>query len=499
MCIDKLVPMTLEERMQLRKALRDFVRKLDLCPPVSLKQLEELASDFVSHHDSSLACREWLMVEIHNCVWEDTVASIPYDRRLLLLPKCLSHSKLCQGEVDELGLLCHRCGHCTLPDLQDYAEQMGVMSIVAEGFTSVIELIENQVVDAVIGVSCLDSLEKAFPLLVNHAVPGMAIPLNVSGCRDTKVDESYVKRLLTMHSDRSVQLLNYERIREQMNAWFTREALLSYFPSDDATSQMAVQWLLSGGNRWRPFLLTAVYQALTGDETVPEEVHLAALAVECFHKASLVHDDIQDADTMRYGKPTVYAEQGVAVAINVGDYLLGMGYRLLARCGQPDLIQVIAEAHLDLCVGQGTELLWTNGQRASHLTLDEVIDIFRHKTVPAFQVALELGLICAGGGKSPVRSVLKAYSEALGISYQLNDDLADDLSDNVVSSRPSALFAHQSAHPELTHDQVLRDLKALAERYHQDALNVLGKIQNLELKRLLFLVTEKINSKSTQR
>ena len=491
--------MTLEERMKLREALRDFVRTLDLCPPVSLKQLEELASDFISQYDCSLDCREWLMVEIHNCVWEDTVASIPYDRRLLLLPKCLSHSKLCEGEVDELGLLCHRCGRCTLPDLQDYAEQMGVMSIVAEGFTSVIELIENQVVDAVIGVSCLDSLEKAFPLLVNHAVPGMAIPLNISGCRDTNVDEDYVKRFLTMHSDRSVQLLNYERIREQMNAWFTHEALQTFFPSDEATSQMAVQWLLSGGNRWRPFLLTAVYQALTGDETVPEEVHLAALAVECFHKASLVHDDIQDGDTTRYGKPTVYAEQGVAVAINVGDYLLGMGYRLLARCGNAELVQVIADAHLDLCAGQGTELLWTNGTRALPLSLDEVIDIFRHKTVPAFQVALELGLICAGGGKSPVRGVLKAYSEALGISYQLNDDLADDLSDNVEASRPSALSAYQSAHPELSREQVLADLRALAERYHQYALNVLGKIQNLELKRLLFLVTEKINSKSTQR
>lgn len=493
---DKLVPMTLEERMKLREALRGFVRTLDLCPPVSLRQLEELASDFVSHYDCSLDCREWLMVEIHNCVWEDTVASIPYDRRLLLLPKCLSHSKQCEGEVDELGLLCHRCGRCGIPGLQDYAEQMGVMSLVAEGFTSVIELIENQVVDAVIGVSCLDSLEKAFPLLVNHAVPGIAIPLNISGCHDTNVDEAYVRRLLTMHSDRSVQLLNYDRIQQQMNAWFTVEALHPFFPTDDVTAQLAMQWLLSGGKRWRPFLLTAVYQALTGEDAVPEEVQLAALAVECFHKASLVHDDIQDQDTERYGKPTVYAMHGTAIAINVGDYLLGMGYRLLARCGHAELVQVIADAHLNLCIGQGTELQWTAGQQAPALTLEEVIDIFRHKTVPAFQVALELGLICAGGGKSALRKVLKDYSEALGISYQLNDDLEDDLSDNVKARRPSALYAYRMQHPECPEEDVVQALRTLSEQYHQTALNVLGKVNNLELKRLLFQVTEKINRRS---
>ena len=130
------------------------------------------------------------MVEIHNQIWLPIVAGIPHERRLLMLPKCLSRYGECQAEYDEYGLLCHRCGRCHIPNLQDKVEQLGGLSIVAEGFTQVIELIENRVVDAVIGVSCLDSLEKAFPLLVRHAVPGLAIALNDSGCQNTHVDDS---------------------------------------------------------------------------------------------------------------------------------------------------------------------------------------------------------------------------------------------------------------------------------------------------------------------
>lgn len=490
-----MIPSSLTERTRLRDMMRVFAKSKSLVPPIDMVQLRELTREFIDSYGVDEQLNDWLMVGIHNSVWEDTVAGIPYDRRLLLLPKCLSHSKSCEGEIDELGLLCHQCGRCVIPDLQDYADRLGVLSIVAEGFTSVIELIENQVVDAVIGVSCLDSLEKAFPLLVNHAVPGIAIPLNVSGCHDTTVDVEYVKRLLPMHSDRTVSLIKYDAVREKMKRWFDTDALQRWFPKDDATACMALEWLTADGKRWRPFLLTAVYQALTGNEDVPEEVQMAAIAIECFHKASLVHDDIQDGDEERYGQPTVYAKHGTAIAINVGDYLLGMGYKLLAGCGNQELIQVIADAHISLCVGQGRELICTHTDKPAELSLQDVIDIFRYKTVPAFQVALELGLICAGGGKSPLRNVLKDYSEALGIAYQLNDDIDDDYDDTTVANRPSAIYAYRKEHPEKTHEEVIDDLRSLSERYHQDALNILGKVQSLELKRLLFQTTEKIRKR----
>lgn len=137
-----IIPPTLEQRMHLRRALKAFVQTQHLCPPVSLKQLEQLADAFLqqTEHLSTVNClrrakgsqlsivnslRPWLMVEIHNQLWLPIVAGIPHERRLLMLPKCLSRYGECQAEYDEYGLLCHRCGRCHIPHLQDKVEQLG--------------------------------------------------------------------------------------------------------------------------------------------------------------------------------------------------------------------------------------------------------------------------------------------------------------------------------------------------------------------------------------
>jgi geranylgeranyl pyrophosphate synthase len=490
------IPQTQEERTRLRKALRDFVQRQNLCPPVSLKQLEELADIFIASSsalNSQLSTlnyyRPWLMVEIHNQLWLPIVAGIPHERRLLMLPKCLSKYGACQAEFDAYGLLCHRCGRCNIPRLQDKAEQLGGLSIVAEGFTQVIELIENRVVDAVIGVSCLDSLEKAFPLLVRHAVPGLAIALNDSGCRDTHVDEDYVEELLTMLSEEVTStLLDHEAIREQVNRWFTRSELEQFIqPDNDRTLGVCIDWMSGKGKRWRPFLLAAVWQALTGKREMTDDVHRAAVAVECFHKASLIHDDVEDRDDTRYGKPTINALYGDAFAINAGDALLGLGYHILAQSNNAELLRFIADAHIRLCKGQGFELAWDG----SPVPMEFVMNIFSNKTVPAFEVSLMLGLSCTGDFLH-LRPMLKAYSEALGIAYQLKDDLEDFQQDHVLASHPSAVLALQMEHPAWSDDDVKAELQRLTDLYHQQALDVLNDLDELELKRLLYQVTEKI-------
>ena len=479
--------------MTLRRAIRHFVQQKSLCPPVSLKQLEALAEEFVvTSHPSPLTSHPslspWLMVEINNQLWADIIASIPHDRRLLMLPKCLSKHGECRGEYDEYGLLCHHCGRCLIPNLQDRAEQLGTLSLVAEGFTQVIELIENHVVDAVIGVSCLDSLEKAFPLLVNHAVPGLAIPLNDDGCINTHVDDSYVLELLALSNPEQHTLLHCEATRQQIDRWFSREELtctLTSHLTHDKTSLVCLDWMTRGGRRWRPYLLCAVYQSITGDTTLNEDVHRAAIAVECFHKASLIHDDIEDGDTTRYDQPTINALYGDAYAINVGDALLGMGYRLLTQSNNMELVRLIAEAHASLCQGQGQELEWTANPRP--IGLDFTLDIIRHKTVPAFEVSLMLGLACTGDQRH-LRPLLHNYSEALGIAYQLKDDLEDIGQDR----SPSAAFALRHEHPEWSDDRIKEELNGMIDQYKQQALDALNDLDCLELKRLLYQVTEKI-------
>ena len=497
------IPPTLEQRMHLRRAIKAFVQMQHLCPPVSLKQLEQLAETFVQQAEqlstlnSQLSTLNsllpWLMVEIHNQIWLPIVAGIPHERRLLMLPKCLSRYGECQAEYDEYGLLCHRCGRCHIPNLQDKVEQLGGLSIVAEGFTQVIELIENRVVDAVIGVSCLDSLEKAFPLLVRHAVPGLAIALNDSGCQNTHVDTDYVEELISLLSDEvTPTLLDHEAIHEQVSRWFTRPELEQLMqPTTDPTQQICLDWMSGEGKRWRPFLLSAVWQALTGKTEMTNDVHRAAVAVECFHKASLIHDDVEDQDDTRYGQPTINALYGDAFAINVGDALLGQGYRILAQSNNAELLRLIADAHVKLCRGQGDELMWNH----TPVTMDFVMNIFRHKTVPAFEVSLMLGLSCTGNF-AHLRPILKNYSEALGIAYQLKDDLEDDEDQwskvESQKSRPTAVLALQTEHPIWSQEEVKKELQRMTDHYHQQALDALNGMDELELKRLLYQVTEKI-------
>lgn len=502
--MDRLIPATYREREELRRLTHEFVSDKGLQPPVPLSDLEVLASELIKVYQLDEGLRDWLMVELHNGVWLPTVASIPYERRLLLLPKCLRDSGRCEGEMDDLGLLCHRCGRCVIPDLQAMADRHGMLSMVAEGFTSVIELIRQHVVDAVIGVSCLDSLEKAFPLLVSHAVPGIAVALNDGGCKDTHVDTAYVIQLLPQLSAETMTLLDYDAIREKVDQWFTPEALSCVLtPATDVTTRAMSEWMLCGGSRWRPFLLAAVYSALRkqGDRSrdarhrrehgplIPDEVMRAAVAVECFHKASLVHDDIQDHDTERYGQPTLHIRYGEAMAINIGDLLLGEGYRLLASLQNKELLGVVAQAHVSLCLGQGAELAWQPGQG---VTIDEVLQIFRQKTVPAFEVALMLGLLSAGGNRQMAR-VLHSYSEALGIAYQLKDDLADI--DGEHTAKPSVVQALRQQYPEAPNEEIKNQVAALVEQYHIRALTSLTDIDSFELKRLLFQATEKILEK----
>lgn len=506
------IPATLSERHALRDLISQRMTELCLQPPLSMDDLSAIADDFISEQALDNGLKGWIMVEIHNHAWMKYVASIPYERRLLLLPKCLSSSSHCRAEVDEFGLLCHRCGRCVIPNLEQKAEELGAMSMVAEGFTTVVELIKNRVVDCVIGVSCLNSLEKAFPMLISHAVPGLAIPLNFDGCKDTQVDEGYVMQMLSMNNGEQAFMLDYDRLSEEVRSWFEAENLRRHLSTEGQTSEVAMEWVGQNGKRWRPYLLAATYSSLVGTDSFPPEVIKAALGVECFHKASLIHDDIQDDDDMRYGKPCVHISHGVPMAINIGDALLGEGYKLLSECNHPELLAVVAKAHLELCQGQGMELEWTN--HPAPITLNYALDIFRKKTVPAFDVSLQLGLICAGGDEE-LKRTFHDYSMALGVAYQLEDDLDDFNGQEKLVLRPSAVLgvlcesAGKDFIDALLHtDDVIRFLnteehrpilqsalnkvKALAEFYHQEALGSLYRLKNVELKRLLFRVTERI-------
>ena len=106
-----------------------------------------------------------------------------------------------------------------------------------------------------------------------------------------------------------------------------------------------------------------------------------------------------------------------------------------------------------------------------------------------------LGLSCTGNF-AHLRPMLKNYSEALGVAYQLKDDLEDfDENDNEngqMASRPTAVLALQTEHPSWSQEEVKEELQRMTDLYHQRALDALNEMDELELKRLLYQVTEKI-------
>lgn len=445
------VPDSQEEWDTLAGQAAAYVRAQRLVPPLPLDEIRQHAAALAGASGLGAHYREFLMILLHNEIWRDIVASIPFRRRMLLLPPCLRASGSCTAEFDQLGLICNRCGSCAIGPLSDEAEALGYAVVVAEGTNIVADLIRQGLVDALIGVSCMPSLERTFPHIFAKAIPGLAIPLMKEGCDHTMANLDSVRRALRLAQDGAgARFIDLKRLHRDVESWFTPEKLRAVFTAGPSEiERIAFDWLALSGKRWRPFLTVAVYEALRTDpgQPLPDFVKRIGIAIECIHKASLIYDDIQDDDNMRYGKSTVHHTHGVPVALTASLYLLGLGYRLIATCGDTPaqcaaMLALNAEGHCELCLGQGAELLWM--RKSAPLTPAEVLDFFRWKTAPSFEVVFRLGAIAGNAGEAE-HEAIKRYSQAMGVAYQIQDDLEDFRSggdvDDIRSGRPSIVMA----------------------------------------------------------
>ena len=179
-------------------------------------------------------------------------------------------------------------------------------------------------------------------------------------------------------------------------------------------AEIAIEFLKRGGKRLRPRLCMAAYRSVAGDAAPAGSLEDLCEAVECFHKASLIHDDIQDGDEERYGRPTVWKEHGLPLAIAAGDWLVAHGYRLILNSGFPNALEMMkatVESHVALCEGQGDDLAGVGDYRS----------VCERKTGEAFALAAELGALAAGANPTHYH----AYGMAFGLLFQVRDDLAD--------------------------------------------------------------------------
>jgi len=185
----KLVPETKALREKVRAHAQQVADRMDKSRPMSKDEMEQVSRRILDELELPEGYVGWTMVALTTAFWRDQVAHIPPERRLFLLPHCLKHAEGCPADYDEFGLDCRTCGACSIADFRTEAEDMGYKVLVAEGSPIVLKIIVGGYIDAIVGVACLNVLEKAIDKLLLAGIPCMAVPLLSSDCRNTSGDE----------------------------------------------------------------------------------------------------------------------------------------------------------------------------------------------------------------------------------------------------------------------------------------------------------------------
>ena len=566
------VPQTPLERERVLLRVRQEIADKSPSFAVDRGMLESLAKTLLRELESSEDFVPWTMVLFGSEIWKKRIIAIPPTRRTLLLPHCMRNSVQCPAAYDAEGLHCQTCGHCELAGLKHHAESLGYSVLIAEGTPVVMKSILSGKTDAILGVGCLKSLERAFEKLQLVGIPAAAVPLLDANCKDSTVDISWVRELIDipyipyntqslrnqqsssgvvdsgggedspptwLHLLRQAATLADEVLPEPNSATAQQTFL-------EATERAAREFLVSGGKYYRPFITLAAFDALTGSrglrfdgaehvKTFPNIVKRTALAMEVFHKASLIHDDIEDDDPFRYGQPTAHKRYGIPTAINLGDYLIGLGYRLISAespglrqesgAVKADILAKLSDAHTKLCEGQGAELFWRSGQ-SSQIAPADALKIYGLKTSPAFEAALyagvRLGVFFRGEKTESDEIFLQKLAEPIarfarfwGIAFQIKNDLDDWTPEtgnksiearDVREGRPTILWAfalESLALPDrerlLNLDAVLRSNRTAANAERVPDEKIVEQIRGLYEKANVFEKARLLAEKYTKR
>ena len=487
----QIVPAEWSVRMQIRDAARLYVRNENIVPPQTLERLQYHAGRCLDALQlSHCGFDDFTVIILNNALWETCFAHIPKEQRLLLLPFCLRHYEQCKAHRDELGLICNECGKCNIPNLSEQADGIGMPVLVAESSSMVAEWVERGEIQAIVGISCLDSLRKAFTSMFRHAIPGIAIPLTKDGCRDSTFDLSLLHDALALDDDAEPFTVPNAGIQDHVQSLFSVREVEKFLKATTPYLQKfpreVYHSLCAHGKHYRPMIVFGTFAALTNRADFPVFLDLIALAVECFHKASLIHDDIEDGDDTRYDEPTLHKRIGTPAALNVGDFLIGEGYRLLGHASIPqelraNLVAQAAQAHCELSLGQAQEF----ESHERDITLEQCLETHRLKTAPAFRVAMAMGAIAAGKFER-YQAAFHEFADMFGVSYQLRDDLDD------TSANPASAVDCLMRRNNIDRESARKEIAALYETHRLKAYHVLEKINDIPLKIFLYRLIGKV-------
>ncbi len=236
--------------------------------------------------------------------------------------------------------------------------------------------------------------------------------------------------------------------------------------------------LLLGGKRVRPFLVYACGSLLGASL---DDLDGPAAALEAMHSYSLIHDDLpaMDNDDLRRGKPTCHRAFDEASAILAGDALQALAfdiisthpYRQVNSHAVVKMVQqlAVASGYSGMCGGQAIDLAQTN----QHTPLAQLERMHRLKTGALIESAVQLAWLCSAKQDDAELQALLGFARALGLAFQVQDDILDIESDTVTLGKPqgSDTKANKSTYPALLG---LDNAKAKAQQLYQDALHALA-------------------------
>ncbi|PVX33435.1 farnesyl-diphosphate synthase [Pasteurella langaaensis DSM 22999] len=242
--------------------------------------------------------------------------------------------------------------------------------------------------------------------------------------------------------------------------------------------------LLLGGKRIRPFLVYATGEMLGTDANT---LDYAAAAIECIHAYSLIHDDLpaMDNDELRRGQPTCHIAFDHATAILAGDALQAFAFELLTKSSEKSttlsaqqqlkLVQTLSQASgvNGMCLGQSLDLISEHKQ----VSLTELERIHRNKTGALLSAAVMMGFLCSPYfNDKNLAQKLAAYSNAIGLAFQVQDDILDIEGNQAEIGKPvgSDLDLDKSTYPKLLG---LEGAKQKAQELYQSAVKILDEIE----------------------
>ena len=185
-----------------------------------------------------------------------------------------------------------------------------------------------------------------------------------------------------------------------------------------------------GGKRWRPALFLLIVEALGGDV---EKLKKFASIPEVVHNGTLMVDDVEDGANLRRGKPSTHKKYGVDVAVNAGNAMYYLPLKTLIN--QKDLsyktkaraYDVYCQEMINLAYGQGSDIYWHKGKK-ENITEEEYLQMCAFKTGTLSRMAAKLAVVFAEGNNEQEEK-LGAMAEAIGVAFQIQDDILDITAD----------------------------------------------------------------------